>query len=221
MTLLTMISISDSLNEIIKSYPFIEEGLARGIINYSAFTREIKPRIEKELYKPVTEGAIVMALKRISDRFSKERPAGKSINLTDLTVRSNLTEFTFTNSDSLIEKQRELFQEVSGAKDVFCAISQGIRETTFITSAGVAQKIEKIFSDEKRITKIDHLSSITIHLPEETVKTPGVYYQILKMLAWEKINMIEAISTYTEITIVFDSIDIDKAFSVLNKLKNL
>lgn len=216
-----MISVSDALDEIISSYPLIEEGLSKGIINYSAFAREIRPQIEKKLYKPVTEGAIVMALKRISDNLSKNQSKKARLNLTDLTVRSNLTEFTFANSESLIEKQRELFHRLSGKKDIFCAVSQGIRETTFITSIEAAQAVAKIFSGEKRIAKIDNLSSITIHLPEETVKTPGVYYQILKMLAWEKINMIEAISTYTEITIVFESIDIEKAFAVLSNLESL
>lgn len=216
-----MISVSDALNDIIKSYPFIEEGLSRGIINYSAFAREIKPRIETKLYKPVTEGSIVMALKRISAKLSGEKFAKNSINLTDLTVRSNLTEFTFANSASLIDKQRELFNQLTGKREVFCAISQGIRETTFITSAEIAKAVEKIFTGEILVAKIANLSSITIHLPVETVKTPGVYYQILKMLAWEKINMIEAISTYTEITIVFDSIDINKAFAVLSNFKKI
>lgn len=215
-----MISVSDALNEIITSYPLIEEGLSRGIINYSAFAREVKPRIEKQLYKPVSEGAIIMALKRISEGLIKERSNQVDINLTDLTVRSNLTEFTFTNSGSLADKQRKLFNQMEDKKDVLCAVSQGIRETTFITSADASLAVEKIFSNETRIAKIVHLSSITIHLPEETVEIPGIYYQILKMLAWEKINIVEVISTYTELTIVLDNKDVDRAFSVLNRPDN-
>lgn len=215
-----MISVSDALNKIITSYPLIEEGLSRGIINYSAFAREVKPRIEKQLYKPVSEGAIIMALKRISEGLIKERSNQVDINLTDLTVRSNLTEFTFTNSGSLADKQRKLFNQMEDKKDVLCAVSQGIRETTFITSADASLTVEKIFSNETRIAKIVHLSSITIHLPEETVEIPGIYYQILKMLAWEKINIVEVISTYTELTIVLDNKDVDRAFSVLNRPDN-
>ncbi|MBI2330440.1 aspartate kinase [Candidatus Daviesbacteria bacterium] len=208
-----MISVSDTLKEIIASYPLLEDGLSRGIINYSAFAREIKPQIEKRLYKTVTEGSVVMALKRISQKLSQKKLYKKSVDLTDLTVRSNLTEFTFINSSSLIDKQRKLFNQLVDQKDVFCAVSQGIRETTFITSADVAKTIESIFSSEARTAKIEHLSSIIIHLPETTVKIPGIYYQILKLLAWENINIIEVISTYTELTIVFENKDIEKAFS--------
>ena len=64
-----MISISDALEEIIKNYPFIEEGLSRDLINYSAFAREVKPQIEKRLYKNIKEGAIVIdvGINRIQD----------------------------------------------------------------------------------------------------------------------------------------------------------
>ena len=213
-----MISVSDALKEIIANYPLLEDGLSRGIINYSAFAREIKPQIEKKLYKPITEGSIIMALKRISQKLAQKKLSKKGVDLTDLTVRSNLTEFTFINSDSLADKQRKLFNQLANQKDVFCAVSQGIRETTFITSASVAKVLERIFSDETKAMKMDHLSSVTIHLPEITVKTPGIYYQILKLLAWENINIIEVISTYTELTIVFENKDIDKAFSVLRTI---
>lgn len=216
-----MISISDVLNDIIKSYPFIEEGLSKGIINYSAYAREIKPQIEKRLYKSAKEGAIVMALKRISEKQNRKKQQQKSPNLTNLTVRSNLTEFTFLNSASLADQQRELFNKLAEEKDIFCAVSQGVRETTFIVSSEAGLLIERIFSSETLVAKIDNLSSITIHLPEEVVYIPGVYYQILKMLAWENINAIEVLSTYTELTIIVENKDVDRTFSVLNMHKNV
>ena len=217
-----MISIKDALDDIIQTQPFIEEGLSRGIINYSAFAREIRPEIEKKLYKNVKEGAIVMALKRISEKLSKDKAKQKNnLNLTNLTVRSNLTEFTFLNSESLADKQRELFNKLVEEKDVFCAVSQGIRETTFIASSQASLAIERIFSSETLVAKIENLSSVTIHLPKEVVYIPGVYYQILKMLAFENINMIEVLSTYTELTVIVGNTDVDKAFSALKKLSNI
>ena len=216
-----MISIKDALGEIIQSYPFIEEGLSKGIVNYSAFAREIKPQIEKRLYKDVKEGAIVMALKRISEKLSKKRSKESNINLTDLTVRSNLSEYTFLNSETLPKKISELFSQILNEKDILCALSEGVRETTFIVSSGLTNKIEKIFDQEKLVAKFYNLSSITIRLPKEVVYIPGVYYQILKRLAWENINVIEVLSTYTELTVIVENKDVDQAFSTLKKLDSL
>ncbi|MBI2017677.1 ACT domain-containing protein [Candidatus Daviesbacteria bacterium] len=213
-----MISVSDALNEIISTQPFIEEGLARGLINYSAYAREVKPMFEKRLYKDLTEGSIVMALKRISEKLNKKPKKENSLNLTNLTVRSNLTEFTYLYSESLPNKQKELFNHLSEEKDVYCAVSQGIRETTFIASPEATLAIERIFSSANLIAKIEDLSSVSIHLPKEVVYIPGVYYSVLKMLAWENINVIEVLSTYTELTIILETKDVDKAFSILKNI---
>lgn len=213
-----MISISDALNEIILTNPFIEEGLNRGLINYSAFAREVKPQIEERLYKQVKVGAIVMALKRISENLSKNSKKQPSLNLTDLTVRSNLSEITVLNSPTLPEKNQELLNEVLSKKDIICTFSEGIRETTFIMSSILAKDFKRIFKSETAVSEINNLSSITIRLPQEVVYIPGVYYQILKMLAWENINVIEVLSTFTELTIMVESQNVEKAFSVLKRI---
>lgn len=216
-----MISIKDALEEVIQDYPFIEEGLSKGIINYSAYAREIKPQIEKRLYKTVKEGAIVMALKRISEHLAKKRVKRSDINLTDLTVRSNISEYTFLNSETLPGRTSELFNEIMSKKDVLCALSEGVRETTFIISSELTNDMEKIFDKETLVAKFHNLSSVTIRLPEEVVYIPGVYYQILKRLAWENINIVEILSTYTELTIIFEEKNVEKAFSALKNLSNL
>lgn len=213
-----MISISDALNEIILDYPFIEEGLSRRLINYSAFAREIKPQVEKRLYKNIKEGAIVMALRRISEKLSQNNPRVNNINLTDLTVRSNLSEYTFSNSNTLPERTAILFNKISNKKEILCALSEGVRETTFIISAEIIGEIKKIFKGESLLKEINDLSSITIKLPQEVVYIPGVYYQILKRLAFENINVIEVLSTYTELTVIVETKNVDQAFS---NLKNL
>ena len=79
----------------------------------------------------------------------------------------------------------------------------------------ILPEMEEIFKDEKLIAKIKNLSSITILLSQETVNTTGAYYSILKLLAWNEINIIDVISTYTELTIILSDTDIDKAFSIL------
>lgn len=212
-----MISISDALNEIIKSYPLVEEGLSKGIINYSAFAREVKPQIEKKLYKNVKEGAIVMALKRISEKLSTERDKNQRIDLTDLTVRSNLSELTFQNSETLPEKAELLFNSID-RRDALCTLSEGVRETTFIINSEIKPALRRIFKKEVLIAEINNLASITIRLPKEVVYIPGVYYRVLKVLAWENINIIEVLSTYTELTVIVANKDVDLVFSVLKNL---
>jgi aspartokinase len=116
-----------------------------------------------------------------------------------------------------LAKQNELLTRIKDKQDTFCTVSQGVLETTIIVSKNVEETVEEIFGDEKRISNFRNLSSITIKLPKETVDTPGAYYTILALLAWEGINVVEVVSTYTELTVIFRDEDVDKAFSTLKR----
>ena len=79
--------------------------------------------------------------------------------------------------------------------------------------------MEQIFIYEKLIFQKYSLSSITLRLSLKRTETTGFYYYILKELALEKINIEELISTTNEFTILVNDNDIDRAFSVLMRLK--
>lgn len=211
-----MVTISQAVEEIVKNKDFLEEGLNRGIINFSALAREIKPEVEKRLMRKVQGGAIVMALKRLSQKSKRtERSRRFPFEMKNITVRSDLAEYTYAASSTIAHSQEELLKSIRNVKNSFCNLSQGIFETTLIVKAGTAPLVEKFFKGERLISKFDNLSSLSIALPEETVQAPGVYYSILKALAWEGINVVEIFSTYTELTLVFDEKEIDRAFSVI------
>ena len=62
-----MRTISAVVENYIKKKPFLQSALAQGIINLTSLSRLVKPEVEEELGKEVRNGAIVMALKRLSD----------------------------------------------------------------------------------------------------------------------------------------------------------
>jgi len=129
-------------------------------------------------------------------------------------------DFTFRNTPTLIKAQTKLLEKISKHDDVFFTFSKGIYETTIILSDSMEDEVMSIFKTENMIYKIDKLSSITIKLPEEIAQVFGVFYHILKKLAYQGINILELVSTTHEFTIVVLDDDVDSAFSVLKNLKN-
>lgn len=209
------------VEEIIKKSPFLEEALAEGLINLSSLSRQIKSEIDEELGKDVKIGAIVMALKRLSPRFDPnfQIKIKKVVQkLGDITVRSKITYYTFENSESLIEHQAELLRKLKGKKDIFFAFSQGVYETTIILSDSEHHDVDILFKNEKIIQESTGLSSLTIKLPSENSDVSGIYYFILKKLAWEGINILDIISTMHEFTIIVNDENIDRAFSILKNI---
>lgn len=209
------------VEEIIKKSPFLEEALAEGIINLSSLSRQIKPEIDEITRKDVQIGAIVMALKRLSPKFDPNLKikVKKVINkLGDITVRSKITYYTFFNSETIVEKQANLLKKLQGKKDIFFAFSQGVYETTIILSDSEHEGFDDIFKDETLVQKTQGLSSLTIKLPSENSDVSGIYYFILKKIAWEGINILDIISTMHEFTIIVDDDSIDRAFTILKNL---
>ncbi len=215
-----MVTVAEVIETLVKQKPFVEGALLEGLINLSAFSRQIKPDVERILKKPVTEASILMALKRMVDLMDvtvSRKIENATREFGDIIVRSNLTDFTFRNSDSLIEKQRTLIKLILGEKDVFYTISRGVFETTIVVSRHFTENVKQIFSEEKLIASTHSVSSITIRLPDDNINIPGLYYFVFKQIAWEGISILEVISTTNELTIILQDKDVDRAFSILKR----
>jgi len=212
-----MISIAQVVDELIRKTPSLETALASDIINYSSLARNLKPQIEKRLLKEIKEGAIVMALKRVSSKLKDTLPKTEEIlkMLGDITIRSNLVDYTFLSSPTLGIAQNTIIEKTKDRKDVFMTITHGISQITIVASQSLEDDIKEIFKNETPICTLENLSSLTIKIPLEATKMPGVLYSILKLLAWEGISLTEMISTFTELSIVLDTKDIERAFSLL------
>jgi aspartokinase len=215
-----MITIPEAVESIVKKSLFLEEALFRGIVNLSALARLVKPDVERELMKEAQESAITIALIRLSKKIKqiKERLLGKFKNVPDIIVRSNLVEVTYSNSSSVFVSRKKLLDQLGGKQAYFLTFTQGINETTIIASRELKDKIKSLFTEEDALSWIDDLSSITVLLPPDTAMIPGIYSYILKALSWEGINIVEVVSTLSELTIVLKDLDIDRAFSIIKRL---
>ena len=219
-----MKTISSVVENYIKNKPFLSTALSEGIINLTSLSRKIKPEIELVLRKKIRSGAIVMALKRISNslEFVSTHKILKILkNIGDITVRSNLIDYSFKVSDTLLSCQAKFLSEIDNPQLFFYTSSRGVTESNIIISNEMKAKMETYFEKEILIKKTDNLSSISIKLPVENISIPGVYYFIFQKMSWEGINIIEVISTSNEFTIVVDDQNVNDAFKIIKNLKNL
>ena len=217
-----MKTIASCVNEILVSRPFLEEALSRDIINFSALAKDLNQIISEMLRKPVKEGAITMALRRYKppvDVKNIGRLKNAFKNLGDITVRSNLSDFTFQNSKTLINSHSKVLEKINNNNQIFYAFTRGIFESNIIISSSEKKSIVEVFKNEKLIGLKDCLTTITLNLPEGNSKIVGLYYQIFKRLAWDNVTLYEVISTTNEFTILVEDHLVDKAFSVIKGLK--
>lgn len=221
-----MISTPQIVESIIRKSPFLEEALLKNLINVSSLARQIQPQVQAELKKktlrdnPIKLGSVIMALKRLQVNLNLNDSSVEKIlkKINDISVRSNIIEFTYKNSPSLTKLQSQLLDSLSSQTNSFVAFTHGVFETTLFASNHLEELVEKLFAREQLIHKVAGLSSITLILPNEATEVAGVYYAILKQLAWEGISFEEIASSFSEVTIFLKEERVDSAFSALKNI---
>lgn len=218
-----MKTVSNCVEDILITQPYLEEALSRNIINFSALAIELTEPISKMLKKDVKPGAIMMALRRynppvtLSNSIKMKRVIQ---NLGDITVRSNLTDFTVKNSETLIENHAKILDKINQESKLFYTFTRGIHESNIIVSSSLNEFINDCFKHENFLAIQEGLSAISVNLPQNNSKIAGLYYHFFKRLAWEGIVLYEVISTTNEFTILVEDEYVDKAFTAIKKVKS-
>ncbi|APY10705.1 hypothetical protein BWZ22_05380 [Seonamhaeicola sp. S2-3] len=218
-----MKTVSNCVEDILITQPYLEEALSRNIINYSALAVELTEPISKMLKKEVKPGAIMMALRR----YNPPPTLGNSIkmkrviqNLGDITVRSNLTDFTVRNSSTLIDNHAKILERINQENKLFYTFTRGIHESNIIISSILKDFVHENLKNEHFIAVQEGLSAISINLPQNNSKIAGLYYHFFKRLAWEGIVLYEVLSTTNEFTILVEDEYVDKAFAAIKRVKS-
>ncbi len=219
-----MKTIAAAVEDYIKGKPFLISALTQGIINLTSLARIINEEISGAMSKDVRNGAIVMALKRLSSdlEFRSSLKIVKTLrNIGDITVRSSLVDFNYKISETLLAAQTKLLQRIDNQKDNFYTSSRSVSECNVVVSSDLVPYVEECFKLETCLHKQEHLSSVSIKLPVENVSVPGIYYFVFQRLSWEGINIFQVISTSNEFTILVSEQQVEKAFRVIKGLKSL
>jgi len=214
-----MLSIATKVERIVMESSFLMEGLQRNLINLSELARQLQPQLENDMWRPVGQAAVVMALRRVAERLPEaaNQPIQRARQTGELTTRTELTEYTYRHSESIGDSHRLLLERTARMGGVFVTVTRGVNEVMVICSRPVKQVVEEVFAGERLLTQQDNLNALTLHLNPETSRTPGIYHTILKQLAWDKVNLVNMICTYTELTVLLEQSQTSAAFTVLSR----
>lgn len=213
-----MKTITTVVHDIIRHQPFLDDAIARDIINFSGLAADIQPEVEKEMRKPVKQGSIIMALRRYAPKRTKINMKDLR-ELGDIVVRSGITEYTYLNSNTILANQEKLLEAVKDQPGVYLNYSSNYQESNILVSSTLTDLVEKCFRSEIRVSVKDELSSITIALPKNSSQTVGLYFYIFKLLAYEGIPIFEMISTSNYFALFLEKEYVNKAFLLMNEIK--
>lgn len=209
-----MKTIAKRVEELIVQWPLLKQGLGLGLLNTSAVARYIKLEVEQSIGEPVSEAAVLMALRRYQTNMPSLKTILPSDYLGDISLRSKLADLTYTNSPTLQRRLAKLAHDLPTQH--YLTISRGLLQTSLIIHQDHVESTEHVLENEHQEKKVIQLTAVTLHLKQGHDQVTGILAYPLQLLAWKGIPVVEVVSTYDELNIILYDTDIETAFTTLN-----
>ena len=213
-----MITVKDRLDQRLARSPYLRDALARGLVNLSALARELQPDIAKDLKKPVSEPAVLMALKRLSDSLTSATSQHAHQHFGELSLRSDLTQLTVANSERLGPTMAEILKRTRKDKSSFFVLARGSYETSVVFSLGLRNIVEPWMVNERVTQRSEDLTAITLARRSQQPGESNMLHVPLQILAWEGIDVLNVISSSSEITMLVPTGDTERVVPALRSI---
>ena len=133
------------------------------------------------------------------------------------TIKTDICYVSLEESSTLLPKIQTLYSIVDFKKGGILNIIQGNFEIIVITNKRYEGELLDILHDEKVLETVDDIVSISLTYSKEFLFIPGVLYDIVRLLAWENINIIDIILTSTEMSIIIAKKDLMRCYETLGR----
>jgi hypothetical protein len=212
-----MNTLSGYVREILDESEVALSALLDGVLNLSAFAKKIQPEVARRARRDVSVGTIVVALCRYEVDVRKRGNLCPKVRVETISTRTGLAEVTFAKTQANKSHLRALHEKTELLDADMLTITSGIREISLIVPMALVAAVRKVFRGESPTLVLENLASLTVRFPAKYLHTPNTTFALLRPLALNRINLVEVVSTYTELTIVVAERDLERSFVVLNR----
>lgn len=212
-----MITIFAAVKEELLTSSIALESMRSGILNLRAFARQIHKNVETRTFKEVKIGTIVVALSRISLDLQDVESLIPIVNLDEITVKSPLIDVAYEKTNENLSLMHKFSKKLEKSEGHFFTATQGINEITFIISEDLKELLLSHYKFPPKVVITD-LVGIDVRFNDGYIEQPNVIYAILHRLAIRRVNVLEIVSTYTELTVIVSRNEMEVAIKELNVL---
>ena len=204
-------NISEATRKILARYPYLEEYMGLGIVNYRALARDIKEDLKRELGREVNVQSVVSAVRRhpVSKGKREKEAIYWILSKSEVSLRYDVGTLTILSgaASSKIDLQK---------LDESLIMIRGIETLTIVLEEKLIDAFKAKFTGAV-INSNKNLASVIVKSPKEIADTPGVIAHLANTLALEKINVVEMMSSYTETWFIVNEKDALKTVEAMRQ----
>ena len=206
-------NITKLTEQYVSEHPSIKDCVKKKLVNYSRLSRQI---IKDSSLKGSDFDAVLIAARRYFRKLAKSASVEDKIRLllsnSRIEIKNKIVVVVidrYVYTDDLLELERK----IKKSRNVFYAI-EGTDAITIITAATFLAYLLARFKSS--VIKVwEDLALVVIASPEEIEETPGVFSYLSSMLSDRNINVLEAMSCWSETLFVVAQEDIANVLEAL------
>lgn len=207
-----MIKVPEVVRELLFSSEVALSALSAGYLNFSAYAASIQPEVERRARKPVRVATIVVALSRLAKTIHGQPPLVPEARIENLSVKTGLVELTFEKTKLNRDRLQRLYQDKDFAAADFLTVTFGVGELSIVVPENLQKAVLRLYQNQKPKFFMTDLAGLTLRFDERYISVPNVIFAYLRPLALKRINIVEIVSTYTELTFIIHESDLKEAF---------
>jgi aspartokinase len=211
-----MINIAQVVDDTLRHDDIALAAAHKGWLNLSSYARAIQPEVQATLLKDVQEGSIVTALSRITASLPPQ-PKRQIDVIQSLAVHTNIEGITYERTTYVSALIRETYNQINADNNTFLTITQGINEVTILAETQFARLFREKLNESTIIYDKRNLVGITVKFAVGNLDVPNLIFALTRRLAYKSVNIIEVVSTATEMTYVIEKKDLATALEQLQK----
>ncbi|MGA8664111.1 MAG: ACT domain-containing protein [Thermoplasmata archaeon] len=208
------IPIARRVRDYLDGQPVIADAIRLGIANYSAIAR----RICDDLEITQTEAVIAACRRYPKGPGESARAAGvrRVIRKSRIETRTKVATITVSQGVDVLQRLGDVVEELLDENSL-CRLIQVSRGTVIIVGEDAVSRVTKRLREDQIIGVRRNLIEVAVTSPESIEETPGLLTLLTGVLSAQGINIVEALSCYTDTIFLLDHADLNAALAVLSK----
>ncbi|HUJ77586.1 MAG TPA: hypothetical protein VLX64_01125 [Thermoplasmata archaeon] len=205
-------SVARQVRAYLDAHPVLADAIRGGIANYSAVARQVANDLDLRGLD-----AVVAACRRYPrGRAESAREAGvrRVLKKSRIETRTKVAAITVAQGADVLQRLGDVVEELLDENSL-CRVIQVSRGTVVLVDEDSVPRVLRQLREGQVVRVRRGLVEVAVTSPESIEETPGLLRHLTGVLSAQGINIVEALSCYTDTIFLLDASGLNSALAVL------
>ncbi len=207
-------TVARRVREYLDGHPALADSIRLGVANYSAIARRVGGDLGIDHLEAVT--AACRRYPRGRGESFRETGVRRLLKKSRIETRTKVAAITVTQGPDVLQRLGDVVEELLDESSL-CRVIQVSRGVVVIVDVDSVPRVVRQLREGQVIGIRKNLTELAVTSPESIEETPGLLTLLTGVLSAQGINIVEALSCFTDTIFLLDEEDLPPALAVLSQ----